>query len=160
MNYFKSMIIFSGLPWRSWRASLRLYYTWSVWSTSRGRASLTASWWSSSNYLKWEDIVELNPGQDGKLRRRIYFKGFNHTNIQGVPNLQPASTTTSLLAGSIGGDGGAILDTSNLHASTGQGAEGGLGTGSGSLGPVAAGGTELDVQSSNSKGLKWESLII
>ena len=67
--------------------------------------------------------------------------------------LEPASTTTSLLPGGVGGDGGAVLNAADLHASTSESPEGALGPGSGGLGPVAAGGAELDVQSSDSKGL-------
>merc|ERR1719229_36678 len=68
-------------------------------------------------------------------------------------SLEPTSTATSLLAGGVGGDGGAVLDTADLHTSTGQGPEGALGAGSGSLSPVAAGGSQLDVQSSDSQSL-------
>jgi len=74
--------------------------------------------------------------------------------------LEPASTTTSLLPGGVGGDGGAVLNAADLHASTSESPEGALGPGSGGLGPVAAGGAELDVQSSDSKGLDFLSDIL
>ena len=76
-------------------------------------------------------------------------------NLDGEGNiLQPATTPTTLLPGGVGGDGGAVLDPANLHASSGQGSQSGLGAGSGGLGPVAAGGTQLDVQGGDAKSLK------
>ena len=67
--------------------------------------------------------------------------------------LQPTTTSTTLLTGTISGDGSAILNPANLHASSGQGAEGALSPGPGSLGSVAAGGAELDVQRGDAQGL-------
>merc|ERR1711973_956107 len=75
-------------------------------------------------------------------------------------NLQPATTTTSLLSGGVGGDGGAVLDSADLHASSGQGSESALGAGSGGLGAVASGGSQLNVKSGDSKGLDLLSNIL
>ena len=38
--------------------------------------------------------------------------------------LQPATATTALLPGAVGGDGSAILNPADLHASTGQSSAG------------------------------------
>ena len=73
-------------------------------------------------------------------------------------DLQSATTSTTLLAGRVGGDGSAVLNTPDLHASSGQGSESTLSSGSGGLGSVSTGGTELDVQSSDSKSLKYINL--
>ena len=73
--------------------------------------------------------------------------------------LQPATATAALLPGGVGGDGGAVLDPADLHASSGKGAEGGLGPGSGSLGPVSTSGTQLDMQGGNAKGLHTKDKI-
>ena len=67
--------------------------------------------------------------------------------------LEPATTSSTLLSGRIRGNGSAILNTSNFHASSGQGSESTLGSGAGSLGSVASGGAQLDVQSSNAESL-------
>ena len=42
--------------------------------------------------------------------------------------LQSATASTTLSAGGVGGDWGAVLDAANLHTGTGQGTEGLLGT--------------------------------
>merc|ERR550539_1870149 len=67
-------------------------------------------------------------------------------------HLEPATTATSLLPCSIRRYGSAILDPANLHASPGQSSQSRLGSGSGSLGAVTTGGSQLDVQSSDPKG--------
>lgn len=59
---------------------------------------------------------------------------------------QTTTTATALSAGAVGGGGGDVLDAADLHAGTGEGAEGGLGTGAGGLGAVTTGGTDLDVE--------------
>lgn len=61
-------------------------------------------------------------------------------------HLETTTTATTLSAGRVGGGRGDVLDAANLHAGTGEGAEGGLGTGAGGLGGVTAGGADLDVQ--------------
>jgi len=61
--------------------------------------------------------------------------------------LQTTTTATSLPPGRVGWGGGDILDTSNAHASTGERAESGLGTGAGGLGAVSTSGSDLDVES-------------
>lgn len=43
-------------------------------------------------------------------------------------------------------DGGDVLNAANLHASAGEGTEGGLGTGAGALGADTTGSAELDVE--------------
>jgi len=47
---------------------------------------------------------------------------------------QTTTTATALPASRIGGGGGDVLDTTNLHAGTGEGTESGLSTGAGGLG--------------------------
>lgn len=59
---------------------------------------------------------------------------------------ETATTATSLPACGVGGCGGDVLDASNAHTGTGEGAEGRLGTGAGGLGAVTTGGADLDVQ--------------
>lgn len=59
---------------------------------------------------------------------------------------ETTTTATTLAAGRVGGRGSNVLDTADLHARTGQGTEGGLGTGAGGLGAVTTSGTDLDVQ--------------
>lgn len=49
---------------------------------------------------------------------------------------ETTTTATTLSAGRVGGRRGDVLDAADLHAGTGQGAEGGLGTGAGGLGAV------------------------
>ncbi|KAJ5666215.1 uncharacterized protein N7477_008663 [Penicillium maclennaniae] len=65
--------------------------------------------------------------------------------------LQTATTATTLATSRVGGGGGDILNAANAHTSTGEGTEGRLGTGTGGLGAVTTGGTDLDVQSVDAK---------
>lgn len=51
--------------------------------------------------------------------------------------LQTATTATTLSAGRVGGSGGDVLNTADLHAGTGEGTEGGLSTRTGGLSGVA-----------------------
>merc|ERR1719357_2016658 len=67
--------------------------------------------------------------------------------------LQPTSTPSTLLPCSIAGNGSAILNATDLHASTGKGTESRLGAGSGGLGTVTTCGSQLDVEGSDSKSL-------
>ena len=67
--------------------------------------------------------------------------------------LESSTTATSLLPGGVRWNRSAILDTSNLHASSGQCSNGVLCSRSGGLGSVSSGGSQLDVESSDSKGL-------
>lgn len=53
--------------------------------------------------------------------------------------LQTTTTATALSAGGVRRSGGDVLDAADLHAGTGEGAESGLGTGTGGLGAVACG---------------------
>merc|ERR1712128_376234 len=57
-------------------------------------------------------------------------------------------------------DGGAVLDTADLHASTSKGSEGRLGSRSRGLGPVSTGSSQLDVQGGDAKGLYLLSNIL
>ena len=66
-------------------------------------------------------------------------------------SLKSSTTATSLLPGGIRGNGGAIFNTSNLHASSGQRSQGRLRSGSGGLGPVSSGGSQLDVKGSDAQ---------
>merc|ERR1719215_908675 len=61
---------------------------------------------------------------------------------------------------SVRGDGSAVLDTSNLHSSSGQRPQGRLSSGSGGLGSVSASSSQLDVKSSNSQSLHLLSHIL
>ncbi len=67
--------------------------------------------------------------------------------MQKRTELQTATTATTLSAGRVGGGGSNVLNAANLHASTGEGTEGRLGTGAGGLGAVTTGGADLDVKS-------------
>ena len=66
-------------------------------------------------------------------------------------SLKSSTTATSLLPGGIRGNGGAIFNTSNLHASSGQRPQGRLRSGSGGLGPVSSSGSQLDVKGSDAQ---------
>ena len=66
-------------------------------------------------------------------------------------SLKSSTTATSLLPGGIRGNGGAIFNTSNLHASSGQRSQGRLRSGSGGLGPVSSSGSQLDVKGSDAQ---------
>lgn len=70
-----------------------------------------------------------------------------------VNDLQTTTTATSLPAGGVGRDRGHILDAADLHRRTGQSAQRRLGSGTGGLGLVATGGTELDVQGGDAQRL-------
>lgn len=61
--------------------------------------------------------------------------------------LQTTTTATTLSAGRVRGSGSNVLNAANLHAGTGKGTEGRLGTGTGGLGAVTASGADLDVKS-------------
>lgn len=51
-------------------------------------------------------------------------------------HLQTTTTTTTLPPGAVAGGWGHVLDTADPHTGTSESAEGGLGTGTGSLGAV------------------------
>lgn len=65
--------------------------------------------------------------------------------------LQTTTTSTSLPAGRVGWNRGDILDATDLHRRTGESTQSTLGTWSGSLGLVATGRAELNVQSGDSQ---------
>ena len=65
---------------------------------------------------------------------------------QNKRNLQTATTARTLTASRVVGSGGDVFDTADLHASTGEGTEGGLGTGARGLGADTTGGAELNVE--------------
>jgi hypothetical protein len=56
-----------------------------------------------------------------------------------VMRSETTTTTTSLPASGVGWGGGDVLDAANLHAGTGESAESGLSTRTGSLGAIACG---------------------
>lgn len=58
---------------------------------------------------------------------------------------ESATAATALLAGGVGGDGGDILNATDLETVSGKSTDGRLGTGSGGLGHNTALTTELDV---------------
>ena len=60
--------------------------------------------------------------------------------------LETATTARTLSAGRVVRSRGDVLNTADLHASTGEGTEGGLGTGAGGLGADTTGSAELDVE--------------
>lgn len=57
---------------------------------------------------------------------------------------------TYLPPGGVGGNGSAVLDTTDPHSSTGERAESGLGTGTGGLGASSSSSPNLDVESGDS----------
>merc|ERR1719270_1234298 len=67
---------------------------------------------------------------------------------------------STLLPCSIAGNGSAILNATDLHASTGKSTKSRLGAGSGGLGTVTTSGSQLDVQGSDSKSLDLLSNIL
>ena len=67
---------------------------------------------------------------------------------------ESATTATALSAGRVGGDGGNILNATNLEAITGKSTDGRLGTGSGGLGENTTLSTELDVDSVDANSLE------
>jgi len=66
-----------------------------------------------------------------------------------IKNLQSTSTARALSSCAISGDGGDILDTTNLETGTGKCAKGGLSTGTRGLGSVTTGGSKLNMYGSN-----------
>ena len=74
--------------------------------------------------------------------------------------LQTATTTTLGLAGRIGGNGSHILDSSDLHSSTGQGTQSSLSTGTGRSGSVTSSRSQLDVHGSDAELLATSSHIL
>lgn len=64
---------------------------------------------------------------------------------------ETTTTATTLPASRVGRSGGDVLDTADLHASTGKGAEGRLSTGTGGLGAVTTSGPDLDVEGSDAE---------
>lgn len=73
---------------------------------------------------------------------------------------ETATTATTLPSGGVGRGGCDILDTANAHAGTGEGAEGGLGTGAGGLGAVTTSGSDLDVEGSDAELLAAGSYLL
>ena len=70
-----------------------------------------------------------------------------------MDDLEPATTSASLLPGGVGGDWGDVFNAADLHAWTGESPQGRLCSGSGGLCPVSTGGAELDVKGSDAQGL-------
>jgi hypothetical protein len=64
---------------------------------------------------------------------------------------ETATTATTLAAGRVGGRRSDVLDPADLHAGTSQSAESGLGTRTRGLGTVTTGGTDLDVERSDTE---------
>ena len=60
--------------------------------------------------------------------------------------LETATTARTLSAGRVVRSGSDVFNTADLHTSTGEGTESGLGTGAGGLGADTTGSTELDVE--------------
>jgi hypothetical protein len=103
------------------------------------------------------------PLKEKKKKPQIFPKRRKRT------HLETTTTATSLAAGAVGGSGGNVLDTSNLHSGTSERTESRLGTGAGGLGSVTCGiesarlrgttgkacwtrttgGTDLDVEGSD-----------
>ena len=75
-------------------------------------------------------------------------EGSNHLAVCAI-DLETATTAATLPAGAVGRSRGDVLIAADFHARTGEGAEGGLGTGARGLGGRTAGGTELDVKGSD-----------
>ena len=74
--------------------------------------------------------------------------------------LQTTTTSTSLLAGRVGGDGGNVLNATDFHSGSSQSPEGGLCSRSRCLAPVASGGPQLDVKGGDAKGLDLFSNVL
>jgi hypothetical protein len=77
-----------------------------------------------------------------------------------VAHLQTATTAGALAAGRVGGDGGHVLNSADLQASTGQGSESGLGTRAGGLGALTASGAQLDVNSGHAELLNAGGAVV
>jgi len=75
-------------------------------------------------------------------------------------HLQTTTTAAGLSAGGIGRDGGNVLNAANLHSIAGEGAEGGLRSGSGAAGLVAAGAADLDVEGGDAELLASEGDVL
>lgn len=73
---------------------------------------------------------------------------------------ETTTTSTTLSAGRVGGDGGNVLDAANAHAGTGKSAESGLGTRAGGLGAGTTGGTELDVKGGDADLLAADGAVL
>ena len=59
--------------------------------------------------------------------------------------LKSSSSSTSFSSGGVGGNGGDVLDSSNLESASGESSDGGLGSGTGALGFGSSSGSDLDV---------------
>jgi hypothetical protein len=70
---------------------------------------------------------------------------------------ETATTATTLPPGRVGGSGGDVLDASDAHTGTGEGAESRLGTGAGGLGAVTTSGADLDVEGRDAELLAADS---
>ena len=69
-------------------------------------------------------------------------------------HLQTATTLATLATSAVSGDGGNVLNAADLHARTSESAKGGLSTRTRGLGARASSGTNLDVQSSDGRGVE------
>merc|ERR1712226_621392 len=75
-------------------------------------------------------------------------------------SLKTTTTATSLAPGTIGRDGGDILNATNLHSRSRESAQRRLGARAWCLGAVATGCTQLDVQCSDTNVLTPNSNIL
>lgn len=74
--------------------------------------------------------------------------------------LQTTTTASGLSASGIGRDGSNVLDAADLHSVAREGAEGGLRSGAGAAGLVAAGATDLDVEGGDAELLAPEGDVL
>lgn len=77
---------------------------------------------------------------------------------------ETATTATTLPSGRVGRCGGNVLDASNTHTGTSEGAEGRLSAGAGGLGAVTTCGPNLDVEGRDAEllaagGYSWVSTV-
>lgn len=69
--------------------------------------------------------------------------------------LETTTTATTLSASAVGGSGGDVLNSADLHASTSKGAESRLSTGSGGLGTVSTLFTLVEARFDGLFVLRW-----
>lgn len=74
--------------------------------------------------------------------------------------LEATTTATTLSADTVGRDGRNVFDATNLHAGTGEGTEGTLGTGTGGFGAVATGCADLDMEGGDTELLAFDSNVL
>jgi hypothetical protein len=80
--------------------------------------------------------------------------------IKGKHDLEPSSSSTTLLPGRVGWGRGDVFNSTDPHTGTGEGSESGLSSGTGLLGPGSTGSPELDVEGGDTDFLALASDIL